>query len=232
MIYTKFQIAKGTATEEQEEIYMALSRAFLRALGIEEDKISEIVKANSESLSGVTEERDKYRAEAEKLTALQKQLEETQKQLQEAQATIKAAEKDDYKGKYESEKAAHEKLQSDIAAKETTAKKEAALKAAAKAAKYSDDAISVILDSKKDYAGRIEFDKDGNATNLDAIIKAIAEDKPALVPHESATAHNPATPPANVGASQKITWDDIDKIKDTKERQAAMLQNMESLGIK
>ena len=212
---------------------MALSRAFLRALGIEEDKISEIVKANSESLAGVTEERDKYRAEAEKLSALQKQLDDTQKQLQEAQATIKAAEKDNYKGKYEAEKAAHEKYVADIEAKEAAAKKEQALVNAAKAAKYSDDAISVILDSKKDYAAKIEFDKDGKATNLDEVMKSIAEDRPALVPKAVEIAHhNPSNPPANNPYKKEMTWEDIDKIKDTNERQKAMLDNMESLGLK
>jgi DNA repair exonuclease SbcCD ATPase subunit len=212
---------------------MALSRAFLRALGIEEDKISEIVKANSESLAGVTEERDKYRAEAEKLTALQKQLDETQKQLQEAQDTIKAAEKDDYKGKYESEKAAHEKLQADIVAKESAAKKEAALREAAKAAKYSDGAITAILDSKADYAGRIEFDKDGKAKNIEAILSEIQQNRPELTPTVTEQHHNPATPPANVGAAKKpMTWEEIDKIKDTAERQQAMLDNMDALGLK
>lgn len=210
---------------------MALTREFLRALGIEEDKIGAIVNANSESLSGVIADRDKYRADAEKLADLQKQLDEARKQLKAAQDTIKAAEKEDYKGKYESEKAAHEKLQSDIVAKETAAKKEAALTQAAKKAKYSADAISMILDSKRDYAGRIEFDADGNATNIEAIMGEIAADRPNLTPKTETKAHTPANPPSDVGGKKAVTWEDVDKIKDTAERQAFMLQNMEALGI-
>lgn len=211
---------------------MPFTRKYLAGIGIEADKIEAIMEAHVEVVEGLKAKIAESGDSAEELARVKAELEKAKNDLKTAQDTIKAAEKEDYKGKYETEKAAHEALQSEIAAKESAAKKEAALTAAAKAAKYSDDAIAVILDSKKDYAGRIEFDKDGKATNLDAILGEIATDRPGLVPKATETHHEPATPPANVGGKKSMTWDEIDQIKDVNERQNAMLQNMEALGLK
>lgn len=210
---------------------MPFTRKFLAGLGIEADKVDAIIEAHAEVVSGLKAQIAESGDSADELAKAKAELEQAKKDLKTAQDTIKAAEKDDYKGKYETEKAAHEKLQADIAAKADAAKKEAALAAAARAAKYSDDAISVILDSKKDYAAKIEFDKDGKATNSDAILSEIAADRPGLVPKATEQHHTPANPPANPGGKKTVTWDDVDKIKDTAERQAFMAQNMESLGL-
>lgn len=212
---------------------MAFTRKYLAGIGIEADKIEAIMEAHVEVVNGLKEKIAESGDSAEELAKVKAELVQAKNDLKTAQDTIKAAEKDDYKGKYEAEKAAHEQLISDNAAKESAAKKEKALMEAAKAAKYSDDAISVILDSKKDYASRIEFDKDGKATNLDDIMKSIAEDRPALVPKATETPHhNPSNPPANNPAQKGMTWEDIDKITNTAERQKAMLANMDALGIK
>lgn len=210
---------------------MSFTRKFLAGIGIEADKIEAIMEAHVEVVDGLKAKIAESGDSAEELTKARAELEQAKKDLKAAQDTIKAAEKEDYKGKYESEKAAHEKLQSDIAAKETAAKKEAVLTQAAKKAKYSADAISMILDSKRDYAGRIELDADGNATNIETIMGEIAADRPNLTPKTETKAHTPANPPSDVGGKKAVTWEDVDKIKDTAERQAFMLQNMEALGI-
>ena len=211
---------------------MSFTRKFLAGIGIEADKIEAIMEAHVEVVNGLKEKIAETGDSAEELAKVKAELEQAKNDLKTAQDTIKAAEKDDYKGKYEAEKAAHEKYVADIEAKESAAKKEQALMNAAKAAKYSDDAISVILDSKKDYASRIEFDKDGKATNLDDVMKSIAEDRPALVPKAVEIAHHePSNPPANNPAKNGVTWEDVDKIKDTAERQAFMLKNMDALGL-
>lgn len=210
---------------------MPFTRKFLAGLGIEADKVDAIIEAHAEVVSGLKAQIAENGDSADELAKAKAELEQAKKDLKTAQDTIKAAEKDDYKGKYEAEKAAHEKLQADITAKESAAKKEAALSAAAKAAKYSEDAIAVILDSKKDYASRIEFDKDGKATNVDAILSEIAADRPGLVPKATETHHEPATPPAGAGGKKSVTWEDVDKIKDTAARQAFMAENMEALGL-
>ena len=85
---------------------MALTRKFLAALGIEADKIEQIIDSHTEVTEIIKAERDRYKADAEKITDIQKQLNEANQKLE-------GADKDDYKKKYESEKEAHEKLKNE-----------------------------------------------------------------------------------------------------------------------
>lgn len=209
---------------------MAFTRKFLAALGIEPEKVDEIISAHAEVVEGLKAQNAESKDAAAQLAKVTAQLEAAQKSLAEAEQKIAEAEKADYKGKFEAEKAAREKLESDVAAKEEAAKKEAALTAAAKAKKYSDDAIALILDSKQDYASRIQFGEDGKPTNAGDILAEIAADRPALVPKTTATHHTPATPPANEGAG-KPTKEEIMAIKNTADRQRAIAENPEVFGL-
>lgn len=74
---------------------MALTRKFLSALGIEADKIDEIIEAHTETTNALKAERDELKASADKLATVQKELEE-------AKATIEASKGEDaFKVKYE-----------------------------------------------------------------------------------------------------------------------------------
>lgn len=209
---------------------MAFTRKFLAALGLESDKIDEIIAAHAEVVEALKTQNAEGKDAAAQLAKVNAELEAVKKSLEVAEQKLADAEKADYKGKFETEKAAREKLESDIAAKETAAKKEAALTAAAKKAKYSDDAISMILDSKQDYASRVEFGEDGKPTNIEDILGAIATDRPALTPKVTESHHTPATPPANTGA-KKPTKDEIMAIKNTTDRQRAIAENPELFGL-
>ena len=79
---------------------MALSRKFLSALGIEADKIDEIISAHTETVDALKEERDKYKADADKLPGVQKELDDLKKTANDA---------DGYKKKYDDEHEAFEK---------------------------------------------------------------------------------------------------------------------------
>lgn len=46
---------------------MALTRKFLAALGIEDDKADGIIQAHSDTVNGLKDEIEKYKADAEKL---------------------------------------------------------------------------------------------------------------------------------------------------------------------
>ena len=72
---------------------MALSRKFLSALGIEADKIDQIIEAHTDSLEGIKAERDKYKeqidngkndvdAKAKELADTRKELEDLKKQVE------------------------------------------------------------------------------------------------------------------------------------------------------
>ena len=53
---------------------MSLTRKMLKAMGIEEEKIDQIIEAHTESIDALKEQRDQYKVDAEKLPALQKKI--------------------------------------------------------------------------------------------------------------------------------------------------------------
>ena len=211
---------------------MALTRKFLAALGIEAEKIDEIITAHTESTEALKAQIAEGKADAVKLAEVQAELDKAKNDLEAANAKISAAEKDDYKGKYESINAELEMLKSETAAKETATAKKAALSEQLKTAGYSDRAMRLIL--RNGFADDVELDDSGKATNLDDVIKSIQADRDfsGFTPKTDDSTHNPATPPTNTGSAKAVTWEDIDKITDTEQRQAAMLKNAEALGIK
>lgn len=87
---------------------MALTRAFLKSLGIEDDKVTSIIEAHTEVTNGLIADRDRYKAEADKLPGVQKELDDLKQ--------------GDYKGKYE-------QLFSDVEKGKARAAKETAVKA-------------------------------------------------------------------------------------------------------
>ena len=53
---------------------MSLTRRMLKAMGIEDEKIDEIITAHSETVDALKEQRDQYKADAEKLPSVQREL--------------------------------------------------------------------------------------------------------------------------------------------------------------
>lgn len=211
---------------------MALTRRFLAALGIEAEKIDEIIAAHTESTEALKAQIAEGKVDSAKFAEVQAELDKAKKDLETANAKIATAEKEDYKGKYESLSTELETLKSENAAKETATARKTALTEQLKSAGYSDRATRLIL--RNGFADSVEIDENGKATNLDDVIKTIQSDADfsGFTPKAKETEHEPQNPPANSGGKKAITWEDIDKITDTEQRQNMIAQNMESLGIK
>lgn len=206
---------------------MAFTRKFLSAMGVEADKIEEIITAHTEVVDHFRNQIDDAKALKDEIEKLKSDKADLETKLNEANTKISGYEKDNYKGKYESEKAEHDKLKADVAGKETLAKKESALRNELKGKKYSDDAVKLIL-SKGGYTDKIELDKDGKPTNLDGIFKDIQEDFAMFTPKETVINSAPDNPPANAGGKTAMTKSEIMKIKDSAERQKAIKESIES----
>ena len=67
-----------------ECISMALTRKMLKAMGIEEEKIEQIIEAHAETVDTLKEQRDTFKADADKLAEVQKELDEAKKNLENA----------------------------------------------------------------------------------------------------------------------------------------------------
>ena len=178
---------------------MAFTRKALKAMGLTDEQIDSIIELHTESTDAIKADRDKYKEDAGKLS-------DVQRQLDEANSKISAAEKEDYKGKYESEKAAHDKLKADIATKETAANRLKSFKDEAKKRGYSDNAIKHYLDSKAhDPMERIKYDDEGKATNFDDVFKGLDEAFPELKVHVTQITHTPNLPKQTATGGEKKT---------------------------
>lgn len=200
---------------------MALTRKFLSALGIEEDKVDQIIIAHTETVDGLKEQRDSYKADAEKLTAVQKELN-----------GMKAAEekngKDTYKVKYEALKEDFEAYKKEQTAKETHAQKESAYKALLAESGVAEKRIAAVL--KVSDVDAIEFDEDGKIKDEGALKKSIKDEWSDFIVTKGQQGANTATPPTGSGKVYK-TKDEVMSIKDTAERQKAIADNHELFGF-
>ena len=199
---------------------MAFTRKMLKAMGIEDEKIDQIIDAHSETVDALKAERDGFKEDAAKLAAVQKELD-----------ALKAKGDDGYKAKYEAEKAAHDALKADIAAKETKKAKTDAYRELLKGANIDEKRIATILRAEAPTIDKIELDADGKIKNAEQYTQSIKSDWADFIVTQSAKGANTATPPANGGAASTKTKEDILKIKDAGERQKAIAENPTLFGI-
>lgn len=200
---------------------MALTRKFLTAMGIEEDKVDEIITAHSETVNALKEQRDGYKADAEKLP-------DVQKELDEVKAAAEKNGKDAYKVKYEALKEDFEQYKKEQKEKEVHAKKADAYRAILQEVGISEKRINSVL--KVSDVDAIELDDEGKVKEADELKKAIGEEWADFIVKTETKGANTATPPAGSGKVYK-TKDEIMAIKDAKERQTAIAENHELFGF-
>lgn len=175
---------------------MALTRKFLAAMGIESDKIDQIIDAHTETTDALKIERDKYKKDAEKLPDLEKQV----KELTAANGDGKKS----YKELYENEKAEFTKYKTDQETKASNAKKSAAYKALLKKAGITDNHIETILKAS-DYS-KVEFDDKGEVKDSDNIVKGIQEEWKDIIPNKQTEGADVTHPPKNEHGSGRTGY--------------------------
>ena len=196
---------------------MALSRKFLAALGIEAEKIDEIINAHSETVEGLKEERDSYKEKADKYDKAQKDLEAANKKIEDLS-------KDDaYKVKYEALKEDFDEYKKGIETEKSNNNKTAAYKSLLKEIGISEKRIDSI--TKLAELDKIKLDKEGKIEGVDDLKKSLSEEWSDFIVKNGEKGADTSTPPAGTGS--KKTKEEILAIKDTTERQQAMLDNKE-----
>lgn len=178
---------------------MALTRKFLSAMGIDEEKVDQIISAHVETVDKLKEQRDEYREQADKIPDLKRELEDANKSLKEH-------EKDDYKGKYEALKTKYDALhdefndyKSEVEEKETKGAKETAYRNLLKQAGVSDKRIDAVL--RVSNLEGIELDADGNVKDADGVMDNIKEEWADFIVTKGAKGASTPTPPANNGGN-------------------------------
>lgn len=178
---------------------MSLTRKMLKAMGIEDEKIDQIIEAHTDVTDSLKADRDKYKADAEKTYSLMRELEETSKDLSDAKKAVDEAKKDPYKEKYESEKQAFADYKKGVESEKEKAKKVAAYKALLKKAGVSEKRIESIV--KVTAVDDIKLDADGNIKDADDREKSIKEEWADFIVTKSEEGAGTETPPSGIGAS-------------------------------
>ena len=197
---------------------MSLTRKMLKAMGIEEEKIDQIIEAHSETVDSLKADRDSYKEDAEKLKAVQKELD-----------GLKAKGDDGWKEKHDRLKDEFDKYKTDVQEKETKAAKEAAYRAILKDANLSEKGIEKAVK----YADwdKIELGEDGKLKGANDHIKAVREEWAEYVTTTTTSGAKTSTPPANNGTGTGKTKEEIMAIKDGAVRRAEMAKNPHLFGL-
>ena len=198
---------------------MALTRKFLAALGIDEDKAEQIITAHAETVDGLKAERDKFKTDADKLPAVESELNTLKEKM---------AGEDPYKDKFEKVQKEYSEYKKDVEAKATTAKKENAFKAMLKEIGIPEKRIESVL--KVSDVAKIEFDDEGKVKDGEKLKEGLKTEWADFIPTTKTEGAKPATPPANGGKST-MTKEQIRAIPDAAARQKAMLDNPTLFGM-
>lgn len=198
---------------------MAITRKMLKAMGIDEDKIEQILEAHTDTVDGLKAEAERLRADAGKLAGVTEELEQARK-------TIAEGNKESYKVKYEALKEDFDKYKGEQSAREAKAAKESAYRGLLKDVGISEKRIGSVL-KVSDLDG-IELDDKGAIKNAAALKKAAAEEWGDFIAKTEVHGVDVDHPASNGGSKTK---DEIMNIKDAGERQAAMAENHELFGF-
>ena len=162
---------------------MALTRKYLKGMGLSDEVIDSIIESHAETVEGLKEEINKYKESAEKLTAVQKELDD-----------LKAAGDGGYKEKYEKEHKAFEDFKEAQTAKETKQAKEKAYAAFLKSVGVSEKRIPSIIKVTDLNSVELEGDKVKDADKLTESVKTEWAD---FIENSDTSGANTNTPPAN-----------------------------------
>ena len=188
-------------------------------MGIEEEKIDQIIEAHSETVDALKADRDSYKEDAEKLKDVQKELDD-----------LKAKGDDGWKEKHDRLKEEFDQYKNDVQEKETKAAKEAAYRAILKDANLSEKGIEKAI--KYAEWDKIELGEDGKLKGANDHIKAVREEWAEYVTTTTTTGAKTSTPPVNNGGKTGKTKEEIMAIRDPAVRQAEIAKNPEAFGLK
>ena len=194
---------------------MALTRKLLKGMGLTEEQMDTIIEAHTDTEDELKSDLARYKADAEKLPGVQAELE-----------NLKAKGDDGWKDKHDKVKKEFDDYKREQLQKETKSAKETAYRELLKSAGISEKRIDSVL--KVTDLSAVELLEDGKIKNADDLKKSIKEEWADLVVTTKQKGADTKDPPANNGGA--MSRDDIFKIRDASERQAAIAANLNLFG--
>jgi hypothetical protein len=186
-------------------------------MGLTDEQVDTIIEAHGDTVDGLKEDIQRYKADAEKLPGVQKELDD-----------LKKDNGDDFKARYEKERQDFQAYKDGIAKKEAAAAKEKAARAYFESKGIPAKSMGLVIRGAKGEIESLELDgeKIKDASALDSLLDG---DYKGLIGKVKESGMNTQNPPETSGS--KMTKEQIMAIKDTAQRQKAMFDNAELFGI-
>lgn len=176
---------------------MSLTRKALIAMGIESEKIDQIIDMHTETVDAIKAERDtakedvkKYKADSEKLAEVEKELSDLKE---------KAGKPNEYKEKYDKLKSEYETYKNDITTKETKAKKSKAYRDMLKEIGVSEKRLDSVM-KVADYDS-IEFEEDGTIKGVEELKENAKKEWSDFIAITDVKGADTPTPPSGKGSA-------------------------------
>lgn len=190
---------------------MAFTRKMLKALGIEDEKIEQIIEAHTEVTDALKQQAEDYKANAAKYESTAAELEELKKGGE------------NWQERYDNEHSAFEEYKHTVESEKLKNGKINAYKAILKEAGISDKRYDSII--KVTDLDPVELDENGAVKDHDKYVEAVKNEWADFVVQQSTKGAEVSNPPASAGTGS-LTVDEIKAIKDPVERRAAIARNL------
>ena len=200
---------------------MALTRKLLKGMGLTDEQVDTIIEAHGDTVDGLKNDIQRYKADAEKLPGVQKELDD-----------LKKDNGNDFKARYEKERQDFQAYKDGIAKKEAAAAKEKAARAYFESKGIPAKSMGLVIRGAKGEIESLELDgeKIKDASALDSLLDG---DYKGLIGKEKKSGTATETPPdASGGAKSRAEiYKKDDKgryILSAAERQKALAESMAS----
>ena len=200
---------------------MAVTRSLCKSMGLNEEQTDTMIEEHANTIKGLKEERDRYKADAEKLVSVQKELD-----------ALKAENSGEWREKYDTLKQTFEDFKTETASREKSEKVKAAYTQLLKDSRVDEKRIDAIL--KITDLSKMQLDDNGSLVGADELSKGIKTEWSAFIQTTNTRGTDVSTPPNN-NTQVSMTKEEI-YAKDehgryklsTAERQKALAESMAS----
>lgn len=165
---------------------MALTRKLLKSMGIDDEKIDQIIEAHSDTVDALKEDIKQLKEKSETLDAVQKELDEAKKSLERT---------DDYKTKYDTLKSEYDTYKTSVAKKAEDESKTKLYRDLLKTAGVSDKRLDAVM--KVTSLDGLKVAKDGSTLeDADKLTESIKREWADFIGTTETKGAETPTPPA------------------------------------
>lgn len=200
---------------------MALTRNFLKSMGLTEEQVATIIEAHTDTVDGLKDQIATYKADAEKLPGVQKELDDLKKEGGDG----------GFKAKYEKEHKDFQAYKTGIEAKESAAAKEKAARAYFQGKGIPAESMALVIRGAKAEIDSLTLDGE-TIKDTAALDGLLSGDYKGLIGKTTTKGTETQTPPSTTGGatSRAEIYKKDDKgryMLSTAERQAAIAASLE-----